>query len=168
MTSKLLITLLALFALVACGDQSRESDDPILQAPIAAPSERGAPQAETPDTSEPDSSASDAIWIAQQVVGGKQCDNDSRFQPPDTRRQLMEAGIEVMQSGREALMVCTACDICPGYAYVHYAQIPEAQANRARDLGFELREPELPLEPDFAASDNPSEPRLPGEGPPRS
>ncbi|MEW6324451.1 MAG: hypothetical protein AB1515_03585 [Nitrospirota bacterium] len=70
-----------------------------------------------------------------QYVGGKQC-QPLTYTPPDTKRLLEDAGVTVLQTAIEQLMVCMACDICPAYAARHYALINAAQLPAAEQLGF--------------------------------
>ena len=76
------------------------------------------------------------VWVAARVVGGKSCQSPP-FAPPDTKQALEEAGITVFETAIEYMGVCMACDICPAYAAIHRALIPQADMERARQLGFQ-------------------------------
>lgn len=79
------------------------------------------------------------IWVAQKFSGGRQCSSES-YTPPDTRKLLTSAGVQVYEVWVEPLNIIAVCG-APSYAAIHYARIAEADLERARSLGFEKSDP---------------------------
>ncbi|HWP81407.1 MAG TPA: hypothetical protein VNN76_02010 [Bacteroidota bacterium] len=83
------------------------------------------------------------VWVSRTFVGGKQCDPDDTYTPPDTRKLLEEHRITVMETAIVPMARCRACWICPSYAAIHYALIPEKDLKQAETLGFRLSYPPM-------------------------
>jgi hypothetical protein len=77
----------------------------------------------------------DQVWVAREYVGGKQCDPQEQYIPPDTRSLLQGAGIAVAEVRIEHHYVCMACG-CPTYAATHYARIHRDSVEAAIRMGF--------------------------------
>lgn len=75
------------------------------------------------------------VWVEQAFSGGRQCEPDASFQPPDSAELLAEAGVKVIETREEPMMVCMACG-CPAYAAKHRALIDVADQSKAATAGF--------------------------------
>ncbi len=75
------------------------------------------------------------VWVEQTFSGGRQCEPDERFQPPDSAQLLADAGVQVIETRKEPMMVCMACG-CPAYAAKHRALIDLADQGKAAVAGF--------------------------------
>jgi hypothetical protein len=88
----------------------------------------------------PDLPDEEYIWIAKYFIGGKQCDPNDRYTPPDINRILIGKGIRVYKTEIEMHPVCEACG-CPAYSATHYALITRDDVQKAIRIGFEIRSP---------------------------
>ncbi len=86
----------------------------------------------------PDLPDEELIWVAKHYIGGKQCDPNERYSPPDVTAILNRAGIMVYDTEIAHHAVCRACG-CPTYSALHSALISRDDVRRAYRLGFELR-----------------------------
>lgn len=77
-----------------------------------------------------------STWVSRAYSGGRQCAPREDFAPPDTRAELEEAGVTVLETTERTQAVCMACD-CPAYAATHYARIAADDADTATEAGFE-------------------------------
>ena len=75
------------------------------------------------------------VWVEQAFSGGRQCEPDDNFQPPDSAELLASAGVVVIETRTEPMMVCMACG-CPAYAAKHRALIDAADQGKAAEVGF--------------------------------
>lgn len=80
------------------------------------------------------------IWVATLYVGGRQCDPNDRYTPPDVRLVLNEAGIPVYDTAIEYYAVCAACG-CPSYAAMHFASISKEHLEQTKKMGFHQQDP---------------------------
>jgi hypothetical protein len=78
--------------------------------------------------------------VAKQYIGGKQCDPNDRYSPPDISKSLNRIGITVYKTEIEYHPVCLACG-CPSYAAMHYASIAREDVQKAIRIGFKIRTP---------------------------
>lgn len=60
------------------------------------------------------------VWISKNFGGGRQCDPNDDYRPPDTRRLLEAAGVTVLRTYTGLHPVCAACG-CPSYSATQYA-----------------------------------------------
>lgn len=74
-------------------------------------------------------------WVMQNIVGGRQCESDSDFSPPETEALLAAEGVRAHAVEVESMAVCMACG-CPSYAAQHYARIDLADLDAAVSAGF--------------------------------
>jgi len=81
----------------------------------------------------------DLVWVVKTVSGGKQCDKDSDFTPPDIRYELEHHGVRVYDTDKEQLPTCLACG-CPTYAALHFAKIEQNDVDLAADIGYQRTE----------------------------
>jgi hypothetical protein len=88
----------------------------------------------------PDLPDGEYIWIAKHFIGGKACDPNDRYSPPDITLILARRGIEVYKTDIEHHAVCRACG-CPTYSATHYALIARKDVQKAIRIGFEIRSP---------------------------
>jgi hypothetical protein len=80
------------------------------------------------------------IWVAHFYTGGIQCDTSNKYQPPDIKVILENAGATVFDTRIEGYLVCAACG-CPAYAAMHYALIKSSDLFKANNLGFSQKDP---------------------------
>ncbi len=78
-------------------------------------------------------------WVEQVFSGGRQCNPEESYEPPETQILLNVEGIQVFNTKKQQLLVCGACS-CPYYAAVHYAEIPKDKVDAAKEIGFESTE----------------------------
>ena len=78
-------------------------------------------------------------WVAQDVVGGRQCESGDPWQPPDPVAQLERAGISVYDVQVQPQAVCMACG-CPAYAATHWVRIADADLEAAARIHYRPRE----------------------------
>ncbi|MDP2208044.1 MAG: hypothetical protein Q8K98_04620 [Bacteroidota bacterium] len=110
--------ILMLVAIVSC----REISGPISSEPIVPPV------------------VDELIWVATLYVGGRQCDLNDSYTPPDVKLVLNEVGIRVYDTAIEYYAVCAACG-CPSYAAMHFASISKEHLEQAEKLGFHQQDP---------------------------
>lgn len=80
------------------------------------------------------------IWIAKFYVGGRQCDPNDNYTPPDVTQVLNEVGIPVHDTAIEHYYIIALCG-APAYAAMHYALISKEYLARAEQLGFQQKDP---------------------------
>lgn len=81
----------------------------------------------------------DLIWVSQAFSGGQQCGTHDPYDPPDTEKDLEDAGVGVFETVTEMHAVCLACH-CPAYSATHFAQIRVSNLDSARNLGYDVSE----------------------------
>jgi hypothetical protein len=79
------------------------------------------------------------IWISQHFFGGRQCDVNDTYRPPDSAALLRAQGIAVFEFDVEYHPVCAACG-CPAYSATHFALINLDDLGKAQALGFKAAE----------------------------
>ena len=77
-------------------------------------------------------------WVEKVFVGGRLCDPEDDYMPPDTRKLLHSHRIAVFDTGKTYLGTCAACFACPSYAARHYALIHTDNVEKAEEIGFTL------------------------------
>ncbi|NNE47820.1 MAG: hypothetical protein HKN37_14290 [Rhodothermales bacterium] len=88
-----------------------------------------------------------AVWVVRYFSGGRQCDPESSYDPPDVVRLLQDAGAVVLDLAIEPSVVCFACYICPAWAARYAALVREQDLGIALAAGFELRDGTPPIVP---------------------
>lgn len=79
----------------------------------------------------------DRAWVAIHFQGGKQCEPDSKYDPPDVKQLLGKAGITVYETSIEHTPRLATCG-GPIYSATHYALIPRNQIYASQKMGFYL------------------------------
>jgi len=79
----------------------------------------------------------DRAWVAIDFQGGKQCEPDSKYDPPDVKQLLGRAGINVYKTSIEHTPRLAMCG-GPTYSATHYARIPRNQIYASQKMGFYL------------------------------
>lgn len=78
-------------------------------------------------------------WVAQVYSGGRQCEPEESFSPPDIVELFEAQGVAVYDTHIIEHAECDGCS-CPYYSASHFARIEFVNLEIAEELGFHVVE----------------------------